>query len=629
MASWEQKTLAESGIVDNIAGTAKSAAESVVALAEVVQTIADAAKLLLGGFADPIGLAIKAAAEPLLNTLNDYRNLGYYSLIVNPQELNAKSQNTYGLEMKTDKDGKILFKTSRVYNPDSPFLNESYNPNEVETAYTQSLKLVDLSGDYRDRMGRNKSDSKFTPPIPQLVTPLRLVLGGYDPATWTGEAEEVDPLPSLSAPDCLQIMSDAFDDEGDVPKFRVINQTKIYAEGPYSVEGSAVGGYDATADQSFHLYENSDTELSTSERVQITKQIRAGKPNYAGSSVNVSALAILVAATDINDFLNGLKHSSDFFGAGFPDFTDVIDAYNDMITPDNVKIKLDVNTKYGVFGKDDFIMGRTSGAVGQVVSVTEVGDSVKTRKSLKITTDEYGDVVGITDEVIDLNSAKIWKTYEIEYTPKFDLTNRFVPNEQVFEAQSYQRQNTTSATPTTYYRIKGSELAGAEGEDNYSESELPMYGVCLGINAIAPNSIAPDFNSITAAELIPGWSDFFDGLIELANGLIGLAATSTAFIDSLILAIDDLTDYLTGILARITAFLNLLTVGLPNAGIYLLPIKTNGGNDAIKSALTGSGGAPDATYKFSMGLLLVSTEINGIDPLEKLGGLLGLSFQSV
>ena len=151
----------------------------------------------------------------------------------------------------------------------------------------------------------------------------------------------------------------------------------------------------------------------------------------------------------------------------------------------------------------------------------------------------------------------------------------------------------------------------------------------MGINAIAPNSIAPDFNSITAAELIPGWSDFFDGLIELANGLIGLAATSTAFIDSLILAIDDLTDYLTGILARITAFLNLLTVGLPNAGIYLLPIKTNGGNDAIKSALTGSGGAPDATYKFSMGLLLVSTEINGIDPLEKLGGLLGLSFQSV
>jgi len=30
-----------------------------------------------------------------------------------------------------------------------------------------------------------------------------------------------------------------------------------------------------------------------------------------------------------------------------------------------------------------------------------------------------------------------------------------------------------------------------------------------------------------------------------------------------------------------------------------------------------------------MGLLLVSVEVGGIDPLEQLGGLLGLSFQSV
>ena len=58
-------------------------------------------------------------------------------------------------------------------------------------------------------------------------------------------------------------------------------------------------------------------------------------------------------------------------------------------------------------------------------------------------------------------------------------------------------------------------------------------------------------------------------------------------------------------------------------------MKTNGGNDALKDAITGSLGAPDATYKYSMGLLLVSVEVGGIDPLEQLGGLLGLNFQSV
>ena len=40
MASWEQKTLAESGIVDNITNTAAAAAETVTGLATQVQTIA-------------------------------------------------------------------------------------------------------------------------------------------------------------------------------------------------------------------------------------------------------------------------------------------------------------------------------------------------------------------------------------------------------------------------------------------------------------------------------------------------------------------------------------------------------------------------------------------------------------
>ena len=44
MASWEQKTLAESGIVDNITNTAAAAAETVTDLATQVQTIAEAAK---------------------------------------------------------------------------------------------------------------------------------------------------------------------------------------------------------------------------------------------------------------------------------------------------------------------------------------------------------------------------------------------------------------------------------------------------------------------------------------------------------------------------------------------------------------------------------------------------------
>ena len=55
MASWEQKTLAESGIVDNITNTAAAAAETVTDLATQVQDIAEGAKSVIGAFADPIG----------------------------------------------------------------------------------------------------------------------------------------------------------------------------------------------------------------------------------------------------------------------------------------------------------------------------------------------------------------------------------------------------------------------------------------------------------------------------------------------------------------------------------------------------------------------------------------------
>ena len=81
MANWESRTLAESGIVKKIGEEAAAAADSVTGLAVQIQKVAEGAKLVLGGYADIIGMAIKAAAQPLLDQLNDYRNIGFYTKI--------------------------------------------------------------------------------------------------------------------------------------------------------------------------------------------------------------------------------------------------------------------------------------------------------------------------------------------------------------------------------------------------------------------------------------------------------------------------------------------------------------------------------------------------------------------
>ena len=45
--------------------------------------------------------------------------------------------------------------------------------------YRESLKSSDLSNDYRDSHGRTKSDPSFIWPVPELVEPRNLVLGGF------------------------------------------------------------------------------------------------------------------------------------------------------------------------------------------------------------------------------------------------------------------------------------------------------------------------------------------------------------------------------------------------------------------------------------------------------------------
>ena len=98
---------------------------------------------------------------------------------------------------------------------------------KVNEEYAKSLNLNDLSEEWRDRKGRKKGDAGFKAPIPKVAGGKnpQFVVGGYNPATWTGTADNVVQLdngfipPQMTPKEVLQLMSDAFDDEGDVAAF--------------------------------------------------------------------------------------------------------------------------------------------------------------------------------------------------------------------------------------------------------------------------------------------------------------------------------------------------------------------------------------------------------------------------
>ena len=217
----------------------------------------------------------------------------------------------------------------------------------------------------------------------------------------------------------------------------------------------------------------------------------------------------------------------------------------------------------------------------------------------------------------------------------------FSPTEMICEADKFEKPSSTNPN----LKIKTFRIKGIEFKDNIlgmnwgkgsfaDDSKLPTFGFMRSVEAIAPASVEPDFFSIKAAQ-IPGYAAFFDGLIELAEGLKGFAEDAMAFIQTLIDAIDDIIEYLEELAANIITFLEFFTTGLPDAGIYLLPIKTTGGNKAIQQAITGSDDSPaqiSPPLVYSAGILLMGVEnpATGQDPLVNFfENLLSIKFQSV
>ena len=659
MAKWESKQLADSGALTDLANQGKDAISALQGVLTVVQAGADMAKTFLSTVSNPAAVLVAKTADSIIAALGNYRDSGYFLLFINPTDSRYGQRyiTSYGDEMVKDDNGFVVFKSSTVLPVlDTPYRGQTF---EVNDEYRESLKSSDLSNNYRDSHGRTKSDPSFIWPVPELVEPRNLVLGGF---SWQRMGEdgfgEPDSMPGLDAKTCIQMMADAFDDEGDIPRYQVLDtKRKIFADGskvPYTLGGSKVTDYDNTsfdADKSFPLYrfplyarprvDRNGNAIPLSAREEITTQIAAGKPNYQGDTTlagkTVAGIAFVVAAQNPTDFLDSLLNLGKLF-PGLPDFSNVVDKFQKMLTPDDRKITITVDTNYGLFAKKDIIKGFDSGATGEIQEVGTYSNTVMTKTISTMSYDAAGRPRGFIDKIVDSNPEGRYKDVEIQFTPKGDPTDRFIPGEQVYEGITVDKEF-SDGTKYKAYQIKGIQYKDNAINFDFTKigidtTKLPKYGNVKALNALVPASVEPNFLSYRNADLIPGWSEFFDGLIELANGIKGFAEDTSEFIQALIDAIDQALDFFTRLVAALTELITILTTGLPNAGIFYLGMKSSSGNEGFKAALTGADGAPDATYKFSAGLLIIGdpavSEIVGKDPLEILfGDVLGVKFQSV
>jgi hypothetical protein len=141
--------------------------------------------------------------------------------------------------------------------------------------------------------------------------------------------------------------------------------------------------------------------------------------------------------------------------------------------------------------------------------------------------------------------------------------------------------------------------------------------------AALPDSTPPDFGGIQIKDIVPMWGEFFQLLENFVKQLKGMISDSVAFIQDMIDMIAGIEKFLADLVETINSFLEFFSVTLPSTGIYALRIPNQGGgNDGLKSGISGASGLPELGY--AAGILFVGTEIGGTNPIDLLATILQL-----
>ena len=668
MAEWDSVELAATPTLKQLAELGEEGIESVTEALKVIKIAGEASKIFLLSTVNPALLALIVIADAMIATLQNFKESGVFVIQVNPFDMpyGMKNEVPIGLEMEKDAGGLVNFLPSKITDPKNTDFGKIFTVNDE---YRKSLNLRDLSTEYRDCNGEYKGSDIFVPPMPVLSKELKLVEGGYDPATWNGTKPPINQikfgaevggfggaisLPEFPADDCIELMAAAFEDEGDVSRFKI---DPARTKPAYTYTGDKVTFTDATAPDYFDpttligqaLYESNDTDLSTSARKPITTLVSSGKPNYHGNTqlvgLKVSALAMVVASQNPQDWVKAISAILGLFGPGFEEFRKKMTDYANKLkeetrAKDTIRVRVDNRYGGGFFEVGDIIIGQKSNYIGKIVEIDKGTRSVmKTTewsanvKAVSAPVPSAEPATEVYKRVIDLNVENRFEDTKIvvrDYNG-MGVTRAFETGETILEGETYTYKNSEGDDETRYrekFLIKN-KRAQRSGKV-LADSEKPKRGIVLNQIPSIPASVTPDFNSLKLADMIPGYGPFFDDMINIAETIKAFAEGVLEAIQIIIEAIDDLVEYFEEIAENIIELIKLLTQGFPNAGIWIMGMTSQSGSDAFADALRSADNAPDETYKISAGFCFVGSPWLDPDPVKVLfGDILGVKYNAV
>ena len=637
---WGKWTSADAGTIKEIAKTAETLAEQV----QTTSVLASSAMTVVKWIAElqsvnPVFKALDALADEILKAVQDIKNAGYYYLIVDPYspkknvEPYVDPAGALGFEVIRDEAGRELF----------------WDPNAADPEGSTTAIYPGMGSPH---------EFKF-------ATPRKLVAGGRKPYDHNSITATIDPFsimtpfPVYNAQTVIKTMCEAFQDEGDVPKF----QNSVSPGAPYpklgdnvfNDDGDIVSGFDPEIKYAQQLWDSGKMKPNgtphtasvmmnggwKNQRRKINHQVTAGRPFINGATLNLSDLSTLKEDVEIHSscmvFIIGAtsyKHFTESFNAFSKLFSDIdelqagmtdsiMKAYEAFTNPDPQVLNLTMcDSKYGLFEVGDVIRGHNYGGLGKITSINSMATSntsmVSTVRVLQT------DDIGITKARFaerDMNSDGRYQDMEVTILPiptkEKKAVEDWTPNDSVYEQEV---RGTWGKGEEVYpnYMTKGvvamnearalahSSEEAAKQATAPSKRIYPKYGTVAMQRLEHPQeSISPDFKGIQIGQMIPGWNEVF----ERIEGYIGVVksyiATSADFIQDMIDALNELIEYLENLIKAIQDFLKFFEVDLSSSGIYSLYISSEaGGTEGLVSKIKAADGLPN-NLDYSAGILFV------------------------
>ncbi len=631
-AEWKPHQIAKAGDIASLAAAASALAETVKTSLGLASAGMEVVKLLATlQNINPLLIALEALADEVLKQIRDLKEAGYWYLYVDPYyegNVSPKQKYNYGFEQLRNKAGE------RVW------------------------EMKDAGGNWKD--------SQPDDPLPTLAqinegvakphyaSPRKLIPGGYD-----RDNPLLDPLrspddggaskfPQFSVKEVIKEFTKAFDDEGDVPRYKILGEVSAAPKAGvivYDTDGNAYTGWDPKKDFGLELFnigkdheDGSTVKNYVAARKALNSKQSVGKPSILGNTEfdgGSGAIAIIIASGDFQEFVDVFNKFSQMF-SDIPEFApntgqNLLDSLEQIITPNQVTVKLtQVDTKYQSFVVGDIIGGKIYSSMGEIAEIVEdsVVPTVMTGRKAVADTDDEG-IISTTMTDYNMNEVERWIDMEVILNPirNLDGLNPWITGDMVVEMEQRGTSGTTGDDVFPNYVFKG-------GDTTELPKDLRIYPkvaiVAMEKLMILPASTPPDFGGIQIKDIVPGWGEFFQLLENFVLQLKGMISDSGAFIQDMIDMIKQVEAFLQYLIDLIDEFLKFFQITLPSAGVYALYIPNqSGGNDGIKAELEAAKGIPDLGY--AAGLLFVGTEGDKLiagggskNPIDLLALVLGL-----